>query len=56
VTCPVLVVHGTADKTIPFSQGQALFDASNSPKQLVRLDGAGHCDYMVPDFLTAMKN
>ncbi|MDR1964604.1 MAG: alpha/beta hydrolase [Planctomycetaceae bacterium] len=29
---PVFISHGQADQTIPFSQGQRLFDAANEPK------------------------
>jgi fermentation-respiration switch protein FrsA (DUF1100 family) len=32
VCCPVFISHGRADQTIPFSQGQALFDAASEPK------------------------
>jgi pimeloyl-ACP methyl ester carboxylesterase len=45
VTCPVLVMHGTEDRTIPYWQGEALFAAANQPKEFIRLDGAGHCEW-----------
>ena len=32
VRCPVFISHGRADRTIPFSQGQRLFEAANEPK------------------------
>jgi len=32
VRCPVFISHGRADQTIPFSQGQRLFEAANEPK------------------------
>ncbi len=44
VHCPVLVIHGTADTTIPFHHGEALFAAANHPKQSWWVSGAGHND------------
>ena len=45
VNCPVVVMHGTEDRTIPFWQGEALFAAANEPKEFIRLDGCGHCEW-----------
>lgn len=42
VAAPLLILHGTADRVIPFAQGQALFAAANKPKTFVALDGASH--------------
>jgi fermentation-respiration switch protein FrsA (DUF1100 family) len=42
VTCPVLVIHGTQDRTIPFWHGQALFNAIAAPKQSFWVEGADH--------------
>jgi fermentation-respiration switch protein FrsA (DUF1100 family) len=36
---PVLIIHGTADEIIPFSNGEALFDAAGDPKNFLRYDG-----------------
>ncbi|MGH9600888.1 MAG: alpha/beta hydrolase [Terriglobales bacterium] len=44
VRCPVLVIHGTADTTIPFHHGETLFAAANHPKQSWWVQGAGHND------------
>jgi fermentation-respiration switch protein FrsA (DUF1100 family) len=44
VGCPVLVIHGTADATIPFSHGQQLFAAAREPKRKLLVEGAGHND------------
>jgi len=32
VRCPVFISHGRSDKTIPFAQGERLFEAANEPK------------------------
>ena len=42
---PFLLVHGTADRVVPFSQSEALrdaFTAAGVPVRLVPVDGAGH--------------
>ncbi|MCU0606588.1 MAG: alpha/beta hydrolase [Candidatus Edwardsbacteria bacterium] len=44
VHCPVLFVHGTADRTIPDWHGRALFHAANQPKRLVLVENGGHND------------
>jgi uncharacterized protein len=50
VTCPVLQLHGTADRIVPIDMGRRLFDAapntsaSGVPKRFVELPGAGHND------------
>jgi fermentation-respiration switch protein FrsA (DUF1100 family) len=48
---PVFILHGTADRVIPFSHGEALFAAANEPKEFVRLDGVDH-DVALGDRLT----
>jgi abhydrolase domain-containing protein 17 len=42
VKCPVLVIHGKKDWTIPFHHGEALFAAANEPKASLWVDAAGH--------------
>lgn len=39
---PLLVIHGTADRTIPFQQGQALYDLAPHPKRFYAIPGAAH--------------
>jgi fermentation-respiration switch protein FrsA (DUF1100 family) len=46
VTCPVLVIHGTADEMIPFSHAQKLYAAVRGPKSRLWVDGAGHNDLL----------
>jgi fermentation-respiration switch protein FrsA (DUF1100 family) len=42
---PVLIIHAEFDHIIPFSDGQALFDASPSAdKLLLKISGANHND------------
>ena len=42
VKCRVLMVHGTGDRVIPYSQGQALFKLANEPKRFVSVSGGDH--------------
>lgn len=41
---PLLVLHGTADRIVPASQGRALYEAAAEPKRLLQYPGAGHGD------------
>jgi hypothetical protein len=42
VKCRVLMIHGTGDSIIPYSQGQALFKLANEPKRFVTVDDGDH--------------
>jgi abhydrolase domain-containing protein 17 len=44
IRCPVLIMHGDADGTIPFSHGQQLYAAAPNPKRHLWVHGAGHTD------------
>ncbi len=44
VTCPILVIHGKQDATIPFHHGEALFAAANGRKSSLWIENAGHND------------
>lgn len=48
---PLLQSHGTADRTIPFSLGQKLFQAANEPKQFVAIDNADHNNWLTDAYL-----
>jgi abhydrolase domain-containing protein 17 len=45
VRCPVLVMHGQADQTIPIQHGQTLFEAASEPKMSLWIAEAGHNDF-----------
>ena len=38
----VLLLHGTDERVIPYSQGQALFKLANEPKRFVVVEGGDH--------------
>jgi fermentation-respiration switch protein FrsA (DUF1100 family) len=42
VHAPLLIIHGNADRLIPFSQGQKLFQLANEPKQFEAVNHVGH--------------
>lgn len=42
VACPILVIHGKQDSTIPFHHGEDLFSAANEPKSSLWVENAGH--------------
>lgn len=42
VNCPVLVAHGTDDRTIPVAQGRKLFASAKEPKQQLIIEGGSH--------------
>jgi pimeloyl-ACP methyl ester carboxylesterase len=44
---PVLFVHGTADKVVPFEMGRALYEATPAAAGFVAVPGAGHDDNAV---------
>lgn len=44
VDVPLLILHGTADKIIPFWHGETLFSQANFPKKLHGIKNAGHDD------------
>jgi fermentation-respiration switch protein FrsA (DUF1100 family) len=55
---PVLVIHGTADRTVPFSHGRALFEAITARKERFFVQDGPHtglADFVGPAYWSAMK-
>ncbi len=42
VKMPLLVIHGTNDRIIPFSMGKEIFDSAQTKKKFIKIEGAGH--------------
>jgi pimeloyl-ACP methyl ester carboxylesterase len=42
IECPLLVIHGSEDDVIPWSEAVAAHDFANEPKKLIQFTGAGH--------------
>lgn len=47
IECPLLIVHGTADLTIPVRHGRALFERAREPKRAQWIEGGAHNDLTV---------
>lgn len=59
VHAPLLMIHGSADKTIPMHLGEKLFAAANPPKTWLTLERGNHSnlDSVDPDsYQAALKN
>lgn len=46
---PHVLVHGTADETVPYADGVAYVEAAAGEAELVTLDGAGHFEPIDPE-------
>ncbi len=54
---PVMIVHGLRDEIIPFTQGEALFNAAVPPRRSLWVERAGHNDvYRDRDVRNAVLN
>jgi len=42
MTKPALVIHGTADKTVPMIHGKELAESIGAPAEFVQIDGGEH--------------
>ena len=56
IKAPVLFIHGSADKLIPPSMMDRLYDSCRSKKKKIIIEGAGHGDSMTTDSETYWKN
>lgn len=63
VRAPILILHGTDDRTIPFAFGERLYAAAPEPKRFVRIEGGSHSRNLeqggmaaVEDFLAAIED
>ena len=45
---PVIVIHGTADRVVPYAHGKDLYDLASEPKGIWTVEGGGHA--------TALRN
>lgn len=45
---PVIVIHGTADRVVPYAHGKMLYDLASEPKGIWTVEGGGHA--------TALRN
>lgn len=58
VRCPVLAIHGEADRTVPLALGRRLFEAAGEPRTWWAVPGAGHDDLLEragPEYLARVS-
>lgn len=58
LTCPVMVIHGTDDRTVAFWHGEALYAAIRSRKQSLFVDGGPHAglgDFVGPRYWEELR-
>lgn len=61
---PVLIIHGTGDRVIPYHHGESLYEAANEPKYFWTVQGGRHIDFVgkpqnrqkLIQFLSALKS
>ncbi|MEO0796443.1 MAG: alpha/beta hydrolase [Verrucomicrobiota bacterium] len=42
INCPILIMHGTEDGTVPFAHAEDLFEKAKDPKYKLFIEGANH--------------
>ncbi|KAF5198516.1 Alpha/beta hydrolase domain-containing protein 17C [Thalictrum thalictroides] len=56
VSCPVLVIHGTADDVVNCSHGKQLWELSKEKYEPLWVNGGGHCNLeLYPEYIKHMK-
>ena len=55
ITSPVLIIHATGDKVVPYKFGKKLFDAINAPKKLVTVEADLHSRFEDKFVIAEMK-
>ena len=52
---PILLIHGTEDRIIPFELGKKLYEAAESKKMFRAIEGAGHNNVFAAGGATYLK-
>jgi uncharacterized protein len=55
IHCPVFIASATADRIVPFEQGERLFRAANEPKHFFRDEGSDHNDALPDAFWDELR-
>jgi fermentation-respiration switch protein FrsA (DUF1100 family) len=53
---PVFIAHGTADRIVPFAQGERLFAVANEPKRFFPMPGYDHNHTPGHDFYETLRD
>ena len=56
VRAPILILHGTDDRTIPFAFGERLYAAAPEPKRFIRIEGGSHSTNLEPAGMEAVNH
>lgn len=51
IKTPILVIHSSEDRIVPFHHGQALYEAANQPKMFVKIQG-DHSNGFIDSLIT----
>lgn len=57
IDAPLLVIHSRDDEIIPFSEGEAVYQAANDPKQLLVIRGGHNTGFLdsEPDYSNGIE-
>ncbi|MCO5551079.1 hypothetical protein L7F22_004576 [Adiantum nelumboides] len=56
VSCPVLIMHGTADEVVDCSHGKQLWELSKEKYEPLWLKGGGHCNLeLYPEYIRHLR-
>ncbi|OIT01098.1 uncharacterized protein LOC107819883 [Nicotiana tabacum] len=56
VSCPVLVIHGTADEVVDFSHGKRLWELAKEKYDPLWVEGGGHCNLETfPEYIKHLR-
>ena len=55
ITAPLFIMHGDADRVVPFAHGKTLFEAATSPKEFLAIEGGGHIDDLTMEIWRRME-
>ncbi|KAI4373328.1 hypothetical protein MLD38_011463 [Melastoma candidum] len=56
ISCPVLVIHGTADQAVDISHGKQLWELCQEKYEPLWLEGGDHCNLeLYPEYLTHLR-
>jgi fermentation-respiration switch protein FrsA (DUF1100 family) len=56
VKAPILILHGTNDRIIPFAFGERLYAAAPEPKRFIRIEGGNHTRNLEQGGLAAVES
>lgn len=56
IASPLLIIHGTKDKVIPYKHSKQLIEKHPGPKKLVTLQGSGHNDMFIKEHALILES